>query len=262
VKRIGLILEYDGTDYVGWQRQPNGLSVQQVVEEALAGVLGQPVRLLSSGRTDAGVHARGLVVQFETDRDLPLTAYREGVNRHLPASIAVREAWLPPPGFHARFDAAGKWYRYSIYRNPVRSPLCQRTAWHLRGVLDLETMAGAARDFVGRHDFAAFRSSGCDAVTTEREIFSVEWAVQGELLHFDVRGGGFLRNMVRVMVGTLVEIGLGRRPQVDISRLLAGGRRVQAGRTAPPQGLCLMAVWYPDRETRPAGNGDFREKTS
>lgn len=241
---IGLCLEYDGSEYVGWQRQLNGPSIQETVEAALAQLLGHPVRLTSSGRTDAGVHARGMVACFESSRDLPLAAYREGVNRLLPPDIAVREAWVARPAFHPRFDARGKWYRYRIFPSPVRSPLLRRTCWHLRATLDIGEMQRSAVEFVGKHDFAAFRSSGCDAVTTEREIFSADVFEEEGLVIFDVRGSGFLRNMVRVMAGTLVEVGRGRRPVEDIRRLLAGGSREQAGLTAPPQGLCLMEVWY------------------
>jgi tRNA pseudouridine38-40 synthase len=244
MKTIFLTVEYDGTDFVGWQIQPNGRSVQEVLETALARVLGSPVRIHSAGRTDAGVHARGMTAHFETAADLPLAAYREGVNRLLPPDVAVREAAEAPEGFHARFDARGKWYRYAIYIAPVRLPLLGRRAWHLRASLDLLAMGRAAQDFVGRHDFAAFRSAGCDARTTEREVFSVQMEQQGELLLIDVRGAGFLRNMVRVMVGTLVEIGMGRRPHTDVAYLLRQGCRQKAGRTAPAQGLCLMEVWY------------------
>ncbi|HXV20415.1 MAG TPA: tRNA pseudouridine(38-40) synthase TruA [Desulfuromonadales bacterium] len=244
MKTIFLTVEYDGTDFVGWQIQPNGRSVQEVLETALTRVLGAPVRIHSAGRTDAGVHARGMTAHFETAADLPLAAYREGVNRLLPPDVAVRVATEAPEGFHARFDARGKWYRYAIYVAPVRSPLLGRSAWHLRAPLDLAAMDRAAQDFVGRHDFAAFRSAGCDARTTEREVFSVQMENQGELLLIDVRGAGFLRNMVRVMVGTLVEIGMGRRPHTDVASLLCQGCRQKAGRTAPALGLCLMEVWY------------------
>jgi tRNA pseudouridine38-40 synthase len=244
MKTIFLTVEYDGTDFVGWQIQPNGRSVQEVLETVLARVLGSPVRIHSAGRTDAGVHARGMTAHFETAADLPLAAYREGVNRLLPPDVAVREAAEAPEGFHARFDARGKWYRYAIYLAPVRSPLLGRRAWHLRASLDLAAMDRAAQDFVGRHDFAAFRSAGCDARTTDREVYSVQMENQGELLLIDVRGSGFLRNMVRVMVGTLVEIGMGRRPHTDVAYLLCQGCRQKAGRTAPAQGLCLMEVWY------------------
>ncbi len=241
---IRLVIEYDGTRYAGWQFQPNGLAVQQVVEENLFRLLGHRVRLVSSGRTDAGVHARGMVVNFHSERPLPLTAYREGLNGLLPPDIAVREAAVAAAGFHARFDAKGKWYRYTLYRRPVRSPLHARFSWHLRGALDEALMAEAARCFVGAHDFAAFRTSGCSARTTVREIFSVELVRQHELLFVDVRGSGFLRNMVRVMVGTLVEVGLGKRSPGEVAALLRSPARGQAGRTAPAQGLCLMEVWY------------------
>ncbi|OHB33140.1 MAG: tRNA pseudouridine(38-40) synthase TruA [Desulfuromonadaceae bacterium GWC2_58_13] len=244
MKIIRLTIEYDGTAYVGWQIQPNGLAVQQVLEEALARVLGEPVRLASSGRTDAGVHARGMVAHFATHRDLPMSAYRDGVNRFLPQDVAVREALEAEAGFHARFSARGKWYRYSICLAPVRSPLTARTSWHLRSDLDEQAMLEAAASFVGTHDFAAFRASGCDAATTVRHIYAVDLSRQDNLLHIDVKGSGFLRNMVRVMVGTLVEIGQGKMRVADLGQLLQGGTREGAGKTAPPQGLCLMEVWY------------------
>ncbi len=244
MRTIKLTLEYDGTDYVGWQRQPNGLSVQQVVEEALERVTGGPVALHSSGRTDAGVHARCMVAHFRTGLNLPLAAFREGVNCFLPRDIAVRKAEEASEGFHARFDARGKWYRYTLYLNPVRSPLHARTSWHIRGPLDVEAMTGAARVFVGRYDFSAFRTSGCAARCTEREIYSFEIRPEGDLVYCDVRGSGFLRNMVRVMVGTLVEVGLGKRGVDSILSLLSGDSQHPSGMTAPPQGLCLMEVWY------------------
>jgi tRNA pseudouridine38-40 synthase len=244
MKTIRLTIEYDGTNYAGWQIQPNGLTVQEVLESALAKVLGENVRLISSGRTDAGVHARGMVAHFATARDLPPAAFREGVNRHLPYDVAVREAVEVPADFHARFSARGKWYRYALYLGPVRSPLAARTSWHIRSALDVEAMAAGAAAFVGSHDFAAFRSSACEAKTTVRTIFSVDLVRKGDLLRIEVKGTGYLKNMVRVMVGTLVEIGLGKRPADDVAQLLGEGCRQRAGRTAPPQGLCLMEVWY------------------
>lgn len=241
---VRLVVEFDGTGYAGWQRQPNGLSVQQVVEEALAELLQHPVRVHSSGRTDAGVHARGMVVGFSTPRALPLSAFREGLNRLLPEDIAVRKADEVDVSFHPRFDAAGKWYRYTIYRGAARSPLHHRFSWHLRSSLDVEAMSAAAQAFVGQHDFAAFRSSSCEAGTTRREIFSCSLIEDGEFLYLDVRGDGFLKNMIRIIAGTLVEIGLKRRPVDDVLQLLQGKDRTRAGRTAPAHGLCLMEVWY------------------
>lgn len=247
--RVRLILEYDGTAYGGWQIQPTGQSIQSVVEAALERLTGEFVRLHSSGRTDAGVHARGMVVHFTVSREFPLSAFCQGLNRLLPDDIAVREAVRVADDFHARFDASGKWYRYTLQLGLVRSPLAARTSWHVRGRLDLEAMRLGAAAFVGRHDFKAFRSSGCDSQTTERQIFSLEISPVGELLHIDVKGEGFLRNMVRVMVGTLVEVGLGKRPYTEIAARLADGQRVLSGRTAPPQGLCLMEVWYGERSS-------------
>lgn len=241
---VRLIIEYDGTSYVGWQRQPNGVSVQKVVEDALAKVCGSQLSLVSSGRTDAGVHARGMVAHFVTQRVLPMAAYREGVNRYLPADIVVREAALVPDDFHARYSARGKWYRYTLYRSPVRSPLAGRYSWHVRGELDLQQMRLAAQRFVGRHDFAGFRSSGCAARTTVREIFSMAVAEAGDMVYIDVHGSGFLRNMVRIMVGTLVEVGRGLRLPEEIGEMLTECCRGKTGVTAPPQGLCLMEVDY------------------
>jgi len=245
MRTILLILEYDGTDFAGWQLQPNGRSVQGEVEAALEKLLGEFVRVQSAGRTDAGVHARAMPVHFRTARDLPLSAFRDGLNCLLPDDVAVREAREMPTGFHARFQAAGKWYRYTLDRRTVRSPLAGRNSWLVRGMLDLTRMREAARLLTGEYDFGAFRSSGCAARETVRSLESVELCEDGDFLHIDVRGSGFLRNMVRLMVGTLVEIGKGKRPVDDIPRLLAREPGVRAGVNAPPQGLCLMEVYYP-----------------
>ncbi|MFO7982944.1 MAG: tRNA pseudouridine(38-40) synthase TruA [Desulfuromonadales bacterium] len=241
---IRLLLEYDGTDFAGWQLQTNGRTVQEVIENALAEILGEPVRVHSSGRTDAGVHARGMVAHFRTERDLPMSAYCDGVNGKLPRSVTVLSAEKAPAGFHARFDSRGKWYRYSICNRRIRSPIAERFAWHIRTPLDVEAMKRASAGFVGTHDFSAFRSSGCSANSTRREIFSLDITSRDDLLCIDVRGSGFLRNMVRIMAGTLMEIGAGDRSASDVSRLLKEPERHQAGQTAPARGLCLMEVWY------------------
>jgi tRNA pseudouridine38-40 synthase len=245
-RTILLLIEYDGTDFAGWQLQPNGRSVQEVVEIALAGLLGETVRLHSAGRTDAGVHACAMPAHFATTRDLPLRAFRDGLNRLLPGDVAIREAFEMPAGFHARYGARQKWYRYTIDRRSVRSPLAGRRSWLVRGVLDLAAMREAATLLLGEHDFAAFRTSGCAAKTTVRRLDSIDLTEEETFLHIDVRGSGFLKNMVRMLVGTLVEIGQGKRPASDIDLLLAKTASVRAGATAPPHGLCLMAVDYPE----------------
>lgn len=242
--RLCMTVEYDGTNYGGWQVQPNAVTIQHCVEQALAQVVGQEVRIHSSGRTDAGVHALAMQAHFDVGRELPLAAYLHGVNRFLPQDIAVRDVRAVADDFHARFDARGKWYRYQIYRHPVRSPLHTRTAWHISGHLDVGLMSRAASYLIGRHDFAAFRSSSCVAQTTEREIYDLTIAAHGDLLQVDVRGSGFLKNMVRVLVGSLVEVGRGKQAPEWIEQLLDSGMRSDAGRTAPAHGLCLMRVWY------------------
>jgi tRNA pseudouridine38-40 synthase len=244
MRTIKLILEYDGTSYAGWQIQPNGLSIQQVVEEALATMLKEPVRVHSSGRTDARVHARGMVAAFATDKGLPLRAFSDGLNALLPPDIAVKEACEAPVGFNPRFDATGKHYRYTIHRGARRSPLSRHYTWHVRGALDLAAMERAARHMVGEHDFASFRTAGCAARTTVRRMDSVDLAEEKDLLHVDVKGSGFLRNMIRIMVGTLVDVGQGRRRAGDVAILFEQPGEHAAGPTAPPQGLCLMEVYY------------------
>jgi tRNA pseudouridine38-40 synthase len=244
MRTILLRIAYDGTAYVGWQIQSGGLAVQEVVETALARMLGQPVRVYSSGRTDAGVHAEGMAAHFQTESKLPLKAFREGTNRFLPDDVVIREASEMPDDFHARFSARGKWYRYTIYQHAVRSPLVARTSWHLRGSLDLELMRKAASYLVGEHDFKVFRTSGCVAKSSVREIYQVEVVADREFVYIDFKGSGFLRNMVRLLVGTLVEIGLGKRPPGDVEKLLHGAVDLVCGPTAPAHGLCLQEVWY------------------
>jgi len=244
MRQIKLIIEYDGTGYVGWQVQPNGSSIQAAIEGALARLLKEPVRLHSSGRTDAGVHARGMVACFMTAKVLPLRAFSDGLNALLPPDIAIHAAEEVPAEFHPRFTATGKHYRYIIHRGEHRSPLVRSQSWHVRGELDLASMVEAAEHLVGEQDFASFRTSGCAARTTVRRIDAVHFTEEKELLVIDVRGSGFLRNMVRIMVGTLVEVGRGKRSPDDVARLVSMPGAFPAGQTAPPQGLCLMEVYY------------------
>lgn len=244
-----LTIAYDGTNYSGWQVQPNGLAVQQVVEEALEQLLKERVQVRSSGRTDAGVHARAMAASFSTSRNLPLRAFVEGANRFLPADIAIQDARIVPEGFKPITMAHAKRYRYTIINSSVRSPLDRLYSWQVREPLDLVAMEEAASRFVGSHNFAAFRASNCAARTTVRRIDSVQITRQGSRIIVEVTGGGFLKNMVRVMVGTLVDIGKGRFTPSDIGRLLREGDRKEAGITAPACGLCLMEVIYPEEVT-------------
>lgn len=241
-----LTVAYDGTNYSGWQTQPNGLAVQQVVEGALEQLLGERVKLCSSGRTDAGVHARAMPAAFHTGRDLPLRAYIEGTNRYLPDDIAIQDAQYVPDGFKPIKEAIAKHYRYTVYNGSSRSPLDRLYSWLVRDPLDLTAMIEAGSYFVGKHDFAAFRASNCVAKTTVRRIDSVEVTRKGDFITIDVIGEGFLKYMVRVISGTLVDVGRGRLEPHQMEQLLLDGDRQKAGVTAPACGLCLIRVYYPD----------------
>lgn len=241
---IRLTIEYDGTSYAGWQIQPNGLAVQEVVEEALFRMLGQSVRLHSSGRTDAGVHACAMIAAFTTDKTLPPKAYVDGLNNLLPPEIAVQAACEVPADFRPIADAVTKHYRYTIYNAAVRSPLRRLYTWHVRETLDLDRMREAAGHFIGLHDYASFRATNYATKTSERRIDKVDIYRDGNLIVIDVIGEGFLKHMVRVMAGTLVDIGRGRFEPGHIAWLLQNPDRQKAGVTAPACGLCLIEVKY------------------
>lgn len=241
-----LSIAYDGTRYAGWQVQPNGRAVQQVVEEALEQLLKEKVQVRSSGRTDAGVHALAMAASFTTSKNLPLRAYVEGANRFLPEDIAVQDARIVPDGFKPITMAHAKRYRYTIINSAVRSPLERFYSWHVKESLNLPAMRAAATSYLGTHCFAAFRASNCVAKTTLRRIDEVSLEVQGNVITIEVVGGGFLKNMVRVMVGTLVDVGKGRFAPEYIEQLLLEGDRRKGGTTAPACGLCLVKVYYPE----------------
>ncbi|MBI4794278.1 MAG: tRNA pseudouridine(38-40) synthase TruA [Deltaproteobacteria bacterium] len=245
MRNIRLLLEYDGAAYHGWQRQKNALTIQEVVEKALAKLIGEPVKLLGSGRTDAGVHAWGQVANFHTASHIPLKAFHAGLNSLLPRDIAVLDAAEAPADFHARKSARAKTYEYRILNRKEPSPLNRRYAWLVRQTLDLEAMAQAAAMLLGEHDFSAFRASGGSPGHAVRQILAAAWHPGAEgSLRFSITANGFLRGMVRSLVGTMVEIGQGKRPPEDLAGLLASGDRSGAGATAPAHGLFLVEVVY------------------
>ena len=255
-----MTLAYDGTDYVGWQRQANGVSIQALIEDALLALDGREVMVAGAGRTDAGVHALGQVAAFTIARELDPGALVRALNAHLPHAIRVLAAEFAPPAFHPRYGARTKTYRYRLWNGDVMSPFERRYAWHVPGPLDVESMHAAARLLEGRHDFAAFQATGSSVATKEREImistlFTTEDTVDteeelsfrgGDLVTYEVTGTGFLRHMVRIIVGSLIEVGRGRQPVEWISDVIASGNRAMAGPTAPPDGLFLVRVEYPD----------------
>ena len=253
-RTLKFTISYDGTRFVGWQRQAEGVSIQGLLEDALARFEGAPVAVHGAGRTDAGVHALGQVASVHmTSAHAPETVAR-GLNACLPPDVRVIDVQDAAADFHARFSARSKTYRYQLRNAATVSPFERAYVWHLPEALDVDAMRTSANALVGTHDFAAFRSAGSDTKGTVRTITRSEVVSEadggwhdtstGTLVLYEISGDGFLRHMVRAIVGTLVEIGRGQRPAASIAALLAGGSRAQAGITAPPQGLFLVRVVY------------------
>jgi tRNA pseudouridine38-40 synthase len=243
-RTLKITLAYDGTRFVGWQRQAEGESIQGLLEDALARFEGAPVVAHGSGRTDAGVHALGQVASAQVTLTHDAAAVLRGLNAHLPQEIRVLAVEEAPADFHARFSARSKSYEYRIRHARVADPFERLYEWHVTGRLDTAAMRDAARLLVGTHDFAAFRSVGTDPPDTIRTLASSEVMVDGARVVYRTTGDGFLRHMVRAIVGTLVEVGRGWRSVDNMTHLLNGGVRGDAGATAPPHGLFLVRVDY------------------
>ena len=247
MRTLKLTIAYDGTAYGGWQRQENADTIQGHIEAGLADIEGRCVTVYGAGRTDAGVHAFGQVASFTLEHLIDTPALLRALNAKLPLAIRVLSVEEVDPGFHAQYAAKKKHYRYRIDRAMVANPIERRYAWHVRELLDISKMAVAARMLVGRHDFSAFQTGNkkVKISSTFRTIF--ELGIQEEsnqILAVDVEGSGFLRYMVRAIVGTLVEIGTGRLEAEEISAILDSSSRHRAGPTAPAHGLFLMSVDY------------------
>ena len=243
-KRILLTIEYDGSAYCGWQRQLNGPSVQQKVEEALFKVTGERIGITGASRTDAGVHALGQRAHFDMESTIPADKVPFALNTKLPRDIRVTAGREVDEHFHARFDAAGKEYSYLIYNRRHPSALLRDLSAHVSVRLDESAMERACRHLPGTHDFAAFQAAGGTAKTTIRRIDSVSVGRQGDEIRLVIYGTAFLYNMVRIIAGTLIYVGQGRLPEDVFARAIETGNRLQLGPTAPPQGLCLNRVDY------------------
>ncbi len=249
MRRIRMIVEYDGTRYVGWQLQSNGVSIQQRLNEALGRVTGEEIRVHGSGRTDSGVHARAQVAHFDTAARMPADKFAVAANMFLPRDIRVLYSEETDGNFHARFSAKEKSYRYTVQTGPHARVLTRDTALHVHTPLDFIELRAAALEALGTHDFAAFMSTGGSVESTVRSILCSDWSQQGPYLYYDVTGTGFLYNMVRILAGTMLEIGSGKCASGTIAEALRSQKRSDAGPTAPAQGLCLMRVRYPDFDT-------------
>lgn len=242
--RLVLTLEYDGTGFHGWQIQPGLRTVQSTLEEALAEMMGGPVRARASGRTDAGVHALGQVMHCEAIRDIPPENVMMGLNSLLPPDVRVVNCRQAPDGFHAQYSAVGKLYRYDILNRYEPTALLRDRVWHIRRPLDAEAMRSGAAFLLGKRDFAAFKSAG-DEGTTVRDLRRLDIVRERDKLILTFEADGFLKHMVRNLTGSLVDVGLGRLASEDIRAMLQSRSREGTPRKAPPQGLTLVEVFYP-----------------
>lgn len=245
MRTFKLTLAYDGTAYSGWQYQPDRVTVQQVLEDAIERITGQRVHTVASGRTDAGVHARGQVVGLPLVTELPEGALLRALNAHLPDDVAVLEVSAVGEGFHAIRDAKRKQYRYVIHDGPVRDVFIRRFAWSTFVRLDVTPMQRAANALLGTHDFASFQSSGAPRRSTIRTVSKLSVnRVAADIVHIEIEADGFLYNMVRAIVGSLVEIGRGAESENWLAEVLRAADRSAAGPTAPAHGLFLVSVDY------------------
>ena len=248
-RRIRVIVQYDGTNYVGWQLQENGVSVQQRLNEAALSITGETIQFHGSGRTDSGVHANAQVAHFDTGVRMPADKFAIALNMRLPRDIRVLYSEEAPEDFHSRFSAKNKTYRYTVQTGLHADVFTRTTALHVHTQLDVSRMQRAAKFALGEHDFSAFMSAGCTMENTVRTVTRSEWTQNGKYLYYDVSANGFLYNMVRILAGTLLEVGGGKLPEDAIAIALSSGLRSDAGATAPPHALCLQRVQYDDFDT-------------
>ncbi len=248
LRNLKLVISYDGTAYHGWETQKNGLAVQEVIEAAIRRITGESAAIEGSGRTDAGVHALAQVASFTLRNPIHPRKLLLALNAVLPDDVAIVEVSEVPPGFHARFSVTAKTYRYTILNDRARRPLLRATSYHFPQPLDVERMRAAAEHLVGTHDFRAFAKEAARRKNCVRTIFRADIRRDGPLIHCEFTGSGFLYNMIRILVGTLIDVGLGRRRPESFADLVEGRGRADAGFTVPACGLCLVDVQYDSTE--------------
>ncbi|ACL75171.1 tRNA pseudouridine(38-40) synthase TruA [Ruminiclostridium cellulolyticum] len=245
MRKIRLTIEYDGTNYHGWQIQKNAKTVQEVIQKALSKLLGEDVGVTGCSRTDVGVHAYGQVAHFLTDSKIPGDKFSYAINNLLPDDIVIKNSEEVPEEFHARYSAKGKKYRYLIYNSPHASAIMRNRSCHVRPELNVAEMQKAAGYFKGEHDFLAFQATGGQVRSTVREIYGMEvYVKEDNMISIEVSGNGFLYNMVRIIAGTLIYVGMGKLHESEIPGIIAGLDRTKAGKTAPAQGLYLVQIYY------------------
>ena len=248
MQTISMLIQYDGSGYHGWQRQSRMKSVQQTLERTLSKVFNQTVEIDGSGRTDAGVHALGQCISFKVDLTMPIENVKFVVNRRLPNDIYVESVTIEPDDFHARYSAIGKTYAYKIYTDGARSPFLDKYAFHVERAMDESAIRRAMAHFVGKHDFRTFMASGSSTENTIRTIYRFDLEVTESTFEFTITGDGFLYNMVRIIIGSLIHVGMGKISDSEIPSIIASGDRNRAKYTAPAHGLYLKRVYYSDDE--------------
>ena len=244
MRNIRIVIEYDGSSYSGWQSQDNSVGIQEIIEEAIRKTTGEKVKLIGSGRTDAKVHAKGQVANFFTKSNIPGDRFLYALNIKLPYDIQIMESEEVDLDFHSRFNAKRKRYRYVIYNGKILRPLYRNYSYHVGRTLDIEEMQKAVDYFIGEKDFKSFMGRKSIVHTSVREIYHIEIIKNGEFIEIVFEGKSFLKNMIRIIVGTLVFVGMGRIKSKDVEKIIAGRKRSLAGPTAPPQGLFLEKVYY------------------
>ena len=245
MRNIRLVIEYDGKDFNGWQKQPNKLNIQGEIERAIMDITKEEkIDLIASGRTDAGVHAIGQVANFKTNSTIPIEKFAMAINSKVKKSIVVKSAEEVDEKFHSRYNCKKKTYRYVINNSENGSAIYRNQEYHYPIKLDTEKMKQAIKYFEGEHDFKAFRASGTGSKTSVRKIYKAEVYEQGERIYIELTGSGFLYNMVRIIAGTLVDVGNGKINVEDVPNIIIEGDRTKAGKTLPPQGLFLLKVDY------------------
>ena len=244
MRNVKLTIEYDGTNFYGWQKQPNLRTVEEELENGLLSLTKENVKLFGSGRTDRGVHGKGQVANFKTSSNIPPDKFKYALNAILPEDISIKDSTEVYLDFHSRYSAVAKEYSYLIYNNSIRSPLLRNYSYHIPYTLDLKRMKYGTKFFLGTHDFYGFMSSGSSVKNTIRTIHDINLDKNGDIIEFKVKGNGFLYNMVRIMVGTLLDVGSKKIDPDKLPDIINSKDRILSGATAPAQGLYLEKVFY------------------
>lgn len=239
-----MTIEYDGTNYAGWQKQKNGITIQQKLEEAIELIINDKIKVIGSSRTDAGVHARGFVANFNTESKINVENFKDAINSKLPRDIVILSSEEVDMDFHSRYSSIGKKYSYTILNRHEPTALERNYVYHYKKQLDFQAMEEASAYFIGEHDFSAFKTAGSSVKTTVRNIKNAYLKKDEDKVIFYIEGDGFLYNMVRIMVGTLIDVGIHKLKPYEISNIIKSKDRTMAGKTAPASGLCLEVVYY------------------